>query len=119
MLAFGAHDPEALDIFAVGERLAAEGWYLDRQNRPDSLHATVHAGSAATVPWLVEDLRRAVTEVGTQRTERARHHLRAERLAGLHRHFVDVAPDPVLTGLERLDQRVARRVEVLRGVLVR
>ena len=53
VMAFGALDPDALDIFAVGERLAAEGWYLDRQNRPDSLHATVHAGSAATVPALV------------------------------------------------------------------
>jgi sphinganine-1-phosphate aldolase len=63
VMAFGAVDPDALDIFAVGERLAAEGWYLDRQNRPDSLHATVHAGSAATVPLLVADLRRAVNEV--------------------------------------------------------
>ena len=67
VMAFGAVDPDALDIFAVGERLAAEGWYLDRQNRPDSLHATVHAGSAATVPALVNDLRRAVKEVGTRR----------------------------------------------------
>src|SRR5580658_6311761 len=70
VMAFGARDPAALDIFAVGERLAAEGWYLDRQNRPDSLHATVHAGSAATVPALVRDLRRAVKEVGKSRTER-------------------------------------------------
>jgi glutamate/tyrosine decarboxylase-like PLP-dependent enzyme len=70
VLAFGARDPEALDIFAVGERLAADGWYLDRQNRPDSLHATVHAGSAATVPALVDDLRRAVRAVGSTRTER-------------------------------------------------
>jgi sphinganine-1-phosphate aldolase len=69
VLAFGARDPDALDIFAVGERLAAKGWYLDRQNRPDSLHATVHAGSASTVPALVTDLRRAVTEVGTHRTD--------------------------------------------------
>ena len=68
VLAFGARDPEALDIFAVGERLASQGWYLDRQNRPDSLHATVHAGSAATVPALVEDLRRAVAAVGSSRT---------------------------------------------------
>ena len=45
--------PIALDIFAVSELLSANGWYLDRQNRPDSLHATVHAGSAATVPELV------------------------------------------------------------------
>jgi sphinganine-1-phosphate aldolase len=70
VLAFGAHRPEALDIFAVGERLSAQGWYLDRQNRPDSLHATVHAGSAATVPQLVDDLRRAVRDVGSARTER-------------------------------------------------
>jgi glutamate/tyrosine decarboxylase-like PLP-dependent enzyme len=70
VLAFGARDPEALDIFAVGERLAADGWYLDRQNRPDSLHATVHAGSAATVPALVDDLGRAVSAVGSTRTER-------------------------------------------------
>jgi sphinganine-1-phosphate aldolase len=65
VLAFGARDHEALDIFAVGERLAAQGWYLDRQNRPDSLHATVHAGCATTVPSLVEDLQRAVSAVGS------------------------------------------------------
>src|ERR1700722_6390235 len=69
VMAFGARDGDALDIFAVGERLAAEGWYLDRQTRPDSLHAPVHAGSAATVPALVTDLRRAVSEVGSSRTE--------------------------------------------------
>jgi sphinganine-1-phosphate aldolase len=70
VMAFGARDPEALDIFAVGEVLAGQGWYLDRQNRPDSLHATVHAGSAATVPHLVVDLARAVRAVGSARTER-------------------------------------------------
>jgi sphinganine-1-phosphate aldolase len=68
VMAFGAADPEALDIFAVGEKLAAQGWYLDRQNRPDSLHATVHAGSAVTVPYLVRDLRRAVKTTGSART---------------------------------------------------
>ncbi len=67
VLAFGARDPGALDIFAVGERLASAGWYLDRQNRPDSLHATVHAGSAGSVPALVADLRRAVAETGSSR----------------------------------------------------
>src|ERR1700683_3419112 len=44
VLAFGAQDPDRLDIFAVGERLAAEGWYLDRQNRRDSLPRTGHGG---------------------------------------------------------------------------
>ncbi len=69
VLAFGAADPAALDIFAVGQRLQADGWYLDRQQRPDSLHATVHAGTAATVPFLVDDLRRAVGDVGGTRAE--------------------------------------------------
>jgi glutamate/tyrosine decarboxylase-like PLP-dependent enzyme len=68
VIAFGAQDPASLDIFAVGERLHADGWYLDRQHRPDSLHATVHAGSAATVPFLMDDLRRAVKAVGLART---------------------------------------------------
>jgi sphinganine-1-phosphate aldolase len=68
VIAFGAQDPASLDIFAVGERLHGEGWYLDRQHRPDSLHATVHAGSAATVPFLIDDLRRAVKAVGMTRT---------------------------------------------------
>jgi sphinganine-1-phosphate aldolase len=68
VMAFGAREPDALDIFAVGEKLSKDGWYLDRQNRPDSLHATVHAGSAATVPQLVNDLRRAVAQVGSLRT---------------------------------------------------
>jgi sphinganine-1-phosphate aldolase len=68
VMAFGARDPDALDIFAVGERLAEEGWYLDRQSRPDSLHATVHAGSAATVPELLTDLAVAVRSVGATRT---------------------------------------------------
>ncbi len=70
VISFGARDPDVLDIFAVGERLAAGGWYLDRQNRPDSLHATVHAGSAATVPALVADLGRAVRAVGSSRAGR-------------------------------------------------
>jgi sphinganine-1-phosphate aldolase len=69
VLAFCARDPDALDIFAVSERLSANGWYLDRQNRPDSLHATVHAGSAATVPELLVDLERAVAAVGSARTD--------------------------------------------------
>jgi glutamate/tyrosine decarboxylase-like PLP-dependent enzyme len=68
VMAFGAVDPEGLDIFAIGEYLAAEGWYLDRQQRPDSLHATVHAGSAATVGSLVDALRRGVVHVGSTRT---------------------------------------------------
>ena len=67
VLAFGAADPAALDIFAVGDALADRGWYLDRQSGPDSLHATVHAGSAASVGDLVADLGEVVAEVGSRR----------------------------------------------------
>ncbi len=67
VLAFGAEDPERLDVFAVGDALAERGWYLDRQSGPDSLHATVHAGSAGAVDGLVADLAQVVDEVGRRR----------------------------------------------------
>jgi hypothetical protein len=68
LLAFGAEDPAALDVFAVADALAAKGWYLDRQTPPDSLHATVTAGHAESVDELVADLAEAVAEVGGGRT---------------------------------------------------
>ncbi len=39
-------------------------------------------------------------------------------LLWLHHHFIDIAPQPVLTGLEGLHNRMTRLVEVLGGVLV-
>jgi hypothetical protein len=35
-----------------------------------------------------------------------------------HDNFVDVAPDPVLTGLKRFDERVVSGVKMFRGVLI-
>src|SRR5829696_946304 len=64
LVAFGAEDPAALDIFAVGDQLGAQGWFLDRQTPPDSLHATVTAAHLATVDELVRDLADAVAVVG-------------------------------------------------------
>jgi sphinganine-1-phosphate aldolase len=44
VLSFGAADPATLDVFAVAERLwQDDGWYLDRQGPPASLHCTVNA----------------------------------------------------------------------------
>lgn len=43
LVAFGARDPETLDVFAVAEELWRRGWYVDRQGPPDSLHCTVNA----------------------------------------------------------------------------
>lgn len=59
LVAIAAEDDAGIDAFGVGDVLRSDGWYLDRQTPPDSLHATVHAGNAPSVPQLVEDLRTA------------------------------------------------------------
>ena len=41
--------PNPIDVFALGDALAARGWYHDRQGPPDSLHSTVSAGNAAAL----------------------------------------------------------------------
>jgi sphinganine-1-phosphate aldolase len=58
-----------LDVFALGDTLHANGWHLDRQKPPDSLHATVSAGNAPVVDDFLHDLRAAVTAVGGSRTD--------------------------------------------------
>jgi glutamate/tyrosine decarboxylase-like PLP-dependent enzyme len=66
-----AADPESaapVDVFAVGDALAARGWLLDRQRPPDSLHATVSAGNAAVVDEYLADLRASVDEVTGRRS---------------------------------------------------
>lgn len=47
---------ERLDIFAVGDALAERGWYLDRQHRPDSLHATISNGNVPVADQFLADL---------------------------------------------------------------
>ena len=69
LVAIAAIDPDALDVFAVMDVLAARGWHLDRQRPPDSIHATVSAGTAAAVDPFLADLRDAVETVGDRRTE--------------------------------------------------
>jgi sphinganine-1-phosphate aldolase len=59
IVAFTADRPE-LDVFAVGDALAVEGWFLDRQTPPDSLHATVSAGNAPVLDELLAALATAV-----------------------------------------------------------
>ena len=46
VFAFGGDsDDGRIDTFALGDALAERGgWFFDRQNPPDSLHATVQAG---------------------------------------------------------------------------
>jgi sphinganine-1-phosphate aldolase len=57
------------DAFAIGDAMNARGWYLDRQQPPDSLHMTVSAGNAPVVDDFLRDLRASVEKVGTVKTE--------------------------------------------------
>lgn len=63
LLAFGAADPAALDVFAVADALWAKGWYVDRQGPPASLHCTVNAIHDGKIDEFVADLRAAVAQV--------------------------------------------------------
>lgn len=67
--AIAADGAGTVDVFAVMDALSTRGWQLDRQGPPDSLHATVSAGTAPAVDELVADLRVAVEEVGAHRTD--------------------------------------------------
>ena len=62
LVAFGSDD-YTLDIYAVADALRRRGWYLDRQEPPPSLHATVNAVHAAVMDRFIEDLTGAVAEV--------------------------------------------------------
>jgi len=58
-VAMAADGPD-VDVFAVGDLLRERGWYLDRQAPPDSLHATISQGNAATIDEYLADLATAV-----------------------------------------------------------
>ncbi len=63
LLAFGAADPERVDVFAVADALWRRGWYVDRQGPPASLHCTVNAIHTDKIDAFVADLHAAVAEV--------------------------------------------------------
>lgn len=70
LLAMTAEDPEALDVFALGDALRAKGgWFLDRQTPPDSLHATVNAVHERVMPEFVADLQACVADLGATRKD--------------------------------------------------
>jgi glutamate/tyrosine decarboxylase-like PLP-dependent enzyme len=60
LLSFGALDPQSLNIFAVADQLRSRGWYVDRQQPPDSLHCTVNAIHHDKIESFVADLDEAV-----------------------------------------------------------
>ena len=60
---------DGADVFAVGDAMHTRGWYLDRQQPPDSLHMTVSAGNAPVVDDFLGDLGASVDEAGAANTE--------------------------------------------------
>ena len=104
VLAFGARDPDALDIFAVGERLAADG-LVPRPAEPPGL-APRHGARRQRGHRARAGGRPAARGRGRSGSAAPRDATRptGRALGGLHRELVDVAPDPVLAGLERLDR---------------
>lgn len=66
LVAFGAADPTALDVFAVADALWRRGWYLDRQGPPPSLHCTVNAVHDGKIEAFLVDLDASLAEVAAQ-----------------------------------------------------
>jgi glutamate/tyrosine decarboxylase-like PLP-dependent enzyme len=52
-----------LSIYAVGDRMQARGWHVDRQQGPESLHAMVTPRHAEVADAYLADLRDSVEEV--------------------------------------------------------
>ena len=52
-----------VNILAVADRLEARGWHIDRQQKPESLHAMVNPGHAEIADAFLADLRDAVDYV--------------------------------------------------------
>lgn len=63
LLAFVAADDTELDVFAVADALWREGWYVDRQGPPASLHCTVNAVHEGKIEIFAAALRAAIAEV--------------------------------------------------------
>lgn len=63
LVAFGATDPDRLDVFAVADALWHRGWYLDRQGPPSSLHCTVNAVHEGRIAAFAADLRASIDDV--------------------------------------------------------
>jgi sphinganine-1-phosphate aldolase len=57
--AFGSH---TLDIDLVGDALGAEGWHLDRNAEPPSLHMVISPGHRLVADQFIADLHHAVTQ---------------------------------------------------------
>ncbi|MGB5284407.1 MAG: hypothetical protein WBN29_07835, partial [Polyangiales bacterium] len=57
-----AFDSSEVEMFAVGSKMDARGWHLDRNQFPSALHIMVTPAHAEVADQLIDDLRLAVEE---------------------------------------------------------
>ncbi len=55
-----ASNTKDLNVYAVADRMEQKGWYIDRQHRPECLHAMVTPAHAASADRFLDDLAEAV-----------------------------------------------------------
>ncbi|MBA3288712.1 MAG: hypothetical protein H0U21_11940 [Acidimicrobiia bacterium] len=80
LVAFGAADDTRLDIFAVADALWRQGWYLDRQSPPPSLHCTVNAVHDGRIDDFLARARRRRRRGPARRPARCRRCLQHHRV---------------------------------------
>ena len=56
LLSFVAQEPTRLNIYAVADEMWKRGWYIDRQEPPQSLHCTVNAVHESVIDEMLADL---------------------------------------------------------------
>ena len=63
LLSFIASDPQRLDVYAVADEMWKRGWYIDRQEPPQSLHCTVNAVHESVIDAMLIDLDACILSV--------------------------------------------------------
>jgi glutamate/tyrosine decarboxylase-like PLP-dependent enzyme len=56
LLSFVATNPKRLNIYAVADEMWKRGWYIDRQEPPQSLHCTINAVHESVIEAMIVDL---------------------------------------------------------------
>ncbi len=59
LIAYRSTDP-AINMFALGDQMEKKGWFIDRLQRPDALHAMVTAPHDKVVDQYIADLKECV-----------------------------------------------------------
>ena len=63
LLSFIAQDPQRLNVYAVADEMWNRGWYIDRQEPPQSLHCTVNAVHESVIDAMIADLDACISNV--------------------------------------------------------